>query len=375
MVVNDHYSNICGLQPAISIGHRLILVGTTHIQGKLAIQAAINTISGPSSVIMEAMKILIPNTIPIELDPVAGVTAVVYSPYEELPSEHFDAQALVVWGGGHKFLSHLAQNLSQLQWIGALSAGIDNIERAGFASGVVVTNASGLHDRPVAEHTMALILAATRRLDLMHNAQLESRWAKELGGSQPVGIQNPGAGTFPGLASLHGARISIWGFGSIGQTLAPLLTTFGAKVTGVARSAGTRAGIPVITQDQAIADLANTDMIVNILPGSPQTKHLINADVLAALPQHAWIVNVGRGISIDEDALNQALRAGDIGGAALDVFDREPLPVESPLWTAPNIIITPHAAGGRPEGVSGLLNENIGAFLAGTELTNVVTVL
>lgn len=321
------------------------------------------------------MKILIPNTIPIDLAPVAGVTVVVYSPYEDLSSDHFDAQALVVWGGSHRFLSHLAQNLTKLEWIGALSAGIDNIEQAGFAPGIVVTNASGLHDRPVAEHTMALVLAATRRLDLMHNAQLESRWARELGGSQPVGIQNPGAGTFPGLASLHGARVSIWGFGSIGQTIAPLLTTFGAQVTGVARSAGTRAGIPVITQEQAIADLGNTDMIINILPGSPQTKHIINADVFAALPKHAWVVNVGRGISIDEEALNEALINGEIGGAALDVFDREPLPAESPLWKAPNIIITPHAAGGRPEGVSGLLDTNIAAFLAGSELTNVVTVL
>lgn len=375
MVVNDHYSNICGLQPAISIGHSLILVRSANNQGKLAIQVPINTKSAALSVIMVPMKILIPNTIPIDVAQVPGVTPVVYSPYTDLPSEHFDAEALVVWGGGNRFLSHLAQNLTQLKWIGALSAGIDNIERAGFAPGITVTNASGLHDRPVTEHTMALILAATRRLDLMHNAQLEGRWAKELGGSQPVGIQNPGAGTFPGLASLHGARISIWGFGSIGQTLAPLLTIFGAQVTGVARSAGTRAGIPVITQEQALADLANTDMIVNILPGSPETKHIINADVLAALPKHAWVINVGRGISIDEAALNEALINGEIGGAALDVFDREPLPTDSPLWTAPNIIITPHAAGGRPEGVSELLNTNIAAFLAGTELTNVVKVL
>lgn len=318
---------------------------------------------------------LIPNTIAINLAPTPGVDVVVYSPYEPLPQEHHDAQALVVWGGSHRFLSQLAQDLTQLEWIGALSAGIDNIEKAGFASGIVVTNASGLHDSPVAEHTLALVLAATRRLDLMHNAQLEGRWARELGGGQPVGVQNPGAGTFPGLATLRGARISIWGFGSIGQTVAPYLTMLGAQVTGVARSTGTRAGVPVITHEQAIANLDQTDMIINILPGSPETKHIISAQVLAALPKHAWVVNVGRGICIDEDALDAALRTGEIGGAALDVFDREPLPADSPLWTAPNIIITPHAAGGRPEGVSELLTHNLAAFLAGAELKNVVRVL
>lgn len=321
------------------------------------------------------MKILIPNTIPISLTQRDDVTAVLYNPVAPIPSEHHDAQAIVVWGGGAQHLRAWAQELTSLRWIAALSAGVDNIEQAGFASGITVTNASGLHDRPVKEHALAMILAATRRLDLMHNAQLESRWAKELGGGQPIGVQNPGAGTFPGLATLDAARVAIWGFGSIGQALAPVLTMLGAQVTGVARSVGTRAGYPVISQEQALADLGNTDMLINILPGSPETKHIINADVFAALPNHAWLINVGRGISVDEQALVQALSTGQIGGAALDVFDREPLPADSPLWTAPNIIITPHAAGGRPEGVSELMNTNIAAFLDGTELTNVVTVL
>lgn len=321
------------------------------------------------------MKILIPNSTPIDIAAPEGVVPAIYDPRQEIPSEHFDAEVMVVWGNGRKQLAHSAQNLKALKWIAALSAGIDTIEQSSFAPGIIVTNASGLHDGPVAEHTLALILAGVRRLDLQHNAQLEGRWASELGGVQPVGVQNPGAGTFPGLGTLKGARVSIWGFGSIGQHLAPYLTMLGAQVTGVARTEGTRAGIRVITQDQAIEELGQTDILVNILPGTPKTKHIINATVFNALPHHAWLVNVGRGSTVDEAALLNALTNQEIGGAALDVFDREPLPADNPLWTAPNIIITSHAAGGRPENVDELLTENIAAFLAGTELRNLVAVL
>lgn len=321
------------------------------------------------------MKILIPNSTPIDITAPEGVALVIYDPRQEVPSEHFDAEVIVVWGNGRKQLAHSAQNLKNLKWIAALSAGIDTIEEIGFAPGIMITSGSGLQDSPVAEHVLALALAAARRLDLQHNAQLEGRWARELGGAQPVGVQNPGAGTFPGLGTLKGARVSIWGFGSIGQHLAPYLSMLGAHVTGVARSAGTRSGIRVITQDQAISELHQTDLLVNILPGTPETKHIINAEVLAALPQHAWLINVGRGSTVDEAALLSALTNHEIGGAALDVFDREPLPADNPLWTAPNIIITPHAAGGRPENVNEFLTENIAAYVAGKELRNMVAVL
>ena len=321
------------------------------------------------------MKILIPNSTPINITAPSGVTPVIYDPRQEIPREHLDAEVMVVWGNGRKQLAHSAQNLKNLLWIAALSAGIDTIEQSGFAPGIIITNASGLHDGPVAEHALALILAGVRRLDLQHNAQLDSRWASELGGVQPVGVQNPGTGTFPGLGTLKGARVSIWGFGSIGQHLAPYLTMLGAQVTGVARTAGTRAGVRVITQGQAMEELHHTDILVNILPGTPETRHIINAGVLNSLPQHAWLVNVGRGSTVDEGALLHALTNHEIGGAALDVFDREPLPAGNPLWPAPNIIITSHAAGGRPENVDELLTHNIAAFLAGAELRNKAAVL
>ncbi len=102
------------------------------------------------------------------------------------------------------------------------------------------------------------------------------------------------------------------------------------------------------------------------------TRHALDADRLARLPRHAWVVNVGRGTTVDEDALAAALEAGRLGGAALDVFATEPLPADSPLWTAPNCVVSPHAAGGRPQGAEALIAENLRRCLAGQPLRNVV---
>jgi phosphoglycerate dehydrogenase-like enzyme len=109
-----------------------------------------------------------------------------------------------------------------------------------------------------------------------------------------------------------------------------------------------------------------------ILPGSDSTKHVLNAERLKLLPNHAWIVNVGRGTTIDEAALDTALTEGTIGGAALDVFETEPLPGSSPLYKQKDVILSPHAAGGRPQGSEGLIAENLRRFIAGQELKNIL---
>lgn len=317
------------------------------------------------------MKVLIPTTVSLEIDPTLGVDAVEFDPTEPIPTEHTDAEVMVVWGNTRKQLADSVERLTHLKWLSALSAGTDVIEAAGFDPSVRITNGTGLHDAPVAEHALMLILAAVRRFDLMLDAQHEGRWARELTGSQPARVQR-GEGTFPGLGMLLGARVTIWGFGSIGQRLAPLLTALGAEVTGVANSAGERSGYPVIAGKDVGDVLGTTDILVNILPALPSTEKIIDAQVLAQMPDHAWLVNVGRGATVDETALVAALCNGTIGGAALDVFAWEPLPADSPLWTTPNTFITPHAAGGKPVGASEFLNENLALYLAGKPLRNAV---
>ena len=315
------------------------------------------------------MKVLLPTSLPLEMPQTPdGVAFVPYDVTVPVPDEHTDAEVLISWGNTRGQLADCAARLTNLRWIQALAAGPDVILAAGFSPEVVVTSGRSLHDGPVAEHTLALALAIARRLDLMHDAQRAGRWARELGG-----VQSAQPSIFPGLGTLDGAEVTIWGFGSIGQRLAPLLTGLGARVVGVATSPGTRAGTPVITTADLPARLAQTDLLIGILPATDATAHAIDAEALGQLPAHAWVINVGRGATLDEDALDFALRSGTLGGAALDVFDREPLPASSPLWNAPNLLITPHAAGGRPQGSEALIMKNLLAFLAGKPLVNVVT--
>jgi phosphoglycerate dehydrogenase-like enzyme len=311
------------------------------------------------------MKLLIPTGLGSLLSTPDGVQVVEYDPRLPVPPEHHDAEALVFFGAPADVQRRNAAALTGLRWVQTLSAGADGVLAAGFAPGVVITSGRGLHDGPVAEHTLALVLAAARRLNLLVRAQVEHRWAGELGGVQP--IHDPGS-----FRTLRGAKVTVWGFGSIAATLAPLLQSLGAEVTGVARSAGTRAGYTVVADTDIPAVLPETDVLISLLPGTARNRGLVSKDVLALLPRHAWFVNVGRGSTVDEDALLAAIRGGTLGGAALDVFDTEPQPADSPLWDEPNIIISPHAAGGRPIGAADLVAENLRRYLDGEELLNLV---
>jgi phosphoglycerate dehydrogenase-like enzyme len=311
------------------------------------------------------VKLLLPDSVPLDPALPEGVEAVHYDATAPVPDEHLDAEALVVWGNAPGDLRAVAGRMPRLRWVQTLAAGPDVVLGAGFPDDVVVTSGVGLHDRPVTEHALTLVLALLRRLPEAIAAQAEHRWAGELGGLQPLHPDGR-------VTTLLGARVLVWGFGNIGQNLAPLLQALGAQVTGVGRSAGERAGFPVVAQDQLEAELGQTDVLVMILPATEATTHALDAARLAALPRHAFVVNVGRGTTVDEPALLAALTERRIAGAALDVTEVEPLPADSPLGDASNLLLTPHAAGGRPVGGDELVGTNLAALLAGRELRNVV---
>jgi phosphoglycerate dehydrogenase-like enzyme len=311
------------------------------------------------------MKLLLPDSIDLDLTLPDGVQGVVYPIDRPIPAEHTDAEAMVVWGNPPGQLRDAARRLTRLRWLQTLAAGPDAVLQAGFAPDVVITAGSGLHDLTVAEHTLALTLAAARRLNLLVRAQVGHRWAGELGGMQP--IEDP-----DNFRTLRDARVAIWGFGGIAATLAPYLTVLGAHVTGIARGAGKRHDFPVVTAADLPDLLPRTDVLIMILPATPETAHALDADVLALLPAHAWLVNVGRGSTVDEAAVLAAIRAGHLAGAALDVFETEPLPPESGLWDEPAVIISPHAAGGRPIGAADRISENLAALLRGDPLRDIV---
>lgn len=310
------------------------------------------------------MKILVPNTIALDLG-ASGEEAVTYRVDQPIPDEHLDSEVLVAWQNTGENLKDAARRLTNLRLVQTLAAGPDSVLAAGFPDTVTITSGRSLHDGPVAEHALALVLAAVRRLDVLLEAQKAARWDRDYNVAQSAPETEQ-------LYTLDGAKVTIWGFGSIAGRLAPLLAALGAEVTGVANSAGERYGFPVVATADLPRVLATTDVLISILPATPETENSLDKDILEALPDTAVFVNVGRGATVDEDALLAALRDGRLRAAALDVTKSEPLPAESGLWSAPNLIITPHVAGNRPKGGSALVLTNVAALREGRELKNVV---
>lgn len=309
------------------------------------------------------MKLLYPTSLKLDIQSLKGF-AVTLHPYDvktPIPEELIDAEILVTWSNNSENLTDAAKRLKNLRWIQSLAAGPNDVLAGGFdTSKIIITTGSGLHDGTVAEHTLGLLLSGARRFYEMRDYQVQGKWPGHLGGSYPRSD----------FTTLRDARVLIWGFGNIAKKLTPYLTALGSHVRGVARHAGVRSGVEVLTEDKLPELLPETDALVMILPGAESTRDALNAERLRLLPKHAWVVNVGRGISIDEDALVDALENGEIGGAALDVFKTEPLPESSRLWRAPNLILSPHAAGGRPEGCTDFIADNLRRYLAQQPLRN-----
>lgn len=310
--------------------------------------------------------ILVPESVALDVEMPGEVRVARYDPSKPIPEALRGAEALVVWGNPPALLREAAQTMPKLNWVQTLAAGAEPLFQAEFAPQVLLTTGRGLHDETVTEHALALTLAVLRRVPEMVVAKQQQRWAGELGGRRVLH-------DFAAVRTLIDARVLLWGFGSIARKLAPVLKALGAQVTGVATKTGEREGFQVISASEVKSVLPETAVLIALLPDTKQTRRVLNADVFAMLPKRAVVVNVGRGSALDEAALDTALRSGTIAGAALDVFATEPLPESSPLWTAPNLLISPHAAGGRPIGAGALIAENARALLEGAALKNVVS--
>lgn len=312
------------------------------------------------------MKILVPTSVALDesrLGLEAGDGLVAYDPAVNIAPEHYDADVLVAWANTNEQLKDAAAHLGQVKLVQALLAGPDQARAAGFRPEAVITSGIGLHSKTVAEHALALTLNFVRFLPTLAEHQANKNWAGELGGAQELHPEDQ-------VTTLLGARVTIWGFGSIGQTAAHLFKAFGAEVTGVAQSAGERDGFPVVATEDIDSILPTTDVLVMILPNSESTQNVLDAARLAKLPRRAYVINVGRGPTVNEADLVQALNEGVIAGAGIDVAVTEPLPASDPLWGAKNLVVTPHSAGGRPVDPESLIAQNLQALrdeLAGRE--------
>lgn len=255
------------------------------------------------------------------------------------------------------------QAAPRLRWVHTSAVAVETLCLPElFARGVLVSNTRGVQARPIAEHTMAVILALAKQLPFALDQQREAQW------SQNRFI----AGRLPWL--LRGQTLGVLGVGTIGAEVARLAAAFGMRVVAVRRRTDTEPPphVAAVTSFAKLHEvLPQFDAFVVAAPLTAETDRLIDGAALARLKPGAVLVNVGRARIVDTAALVEALHSGHLAGAALDVFDREPLPPDHPLWTCPNVIITPHTSGfrhGHWDDVVELFMENIARFERGEAL-------
>jgi phosphoglycerate dehydrogenase-like enzyme len=226
----------------------------------------------------------------------------------------------------------------KLLWVHAPSAAVHQLLFPEFVnSDVILTHSSEVHGSVVAEHVIALMFALARKIPQATLLQQKHHWGQEA-------IWTDG----PRPRELAGARLGLIGFGSIGIKVAQIAAAVRMLITVQREHPGKEnpAGVDSVVGPEGLGDLlAESDFVVMAAPLTPATRGLINAARLAVMKPDAYLINVGRGPQIDEAALIHALRQRQIAGAALDVFEEEPLPANSPLWDLDNLLITPHTAG------------------------------
>ena len=253
--------------------------------------------------------------------------------YDRITEEIVDADLAITWSlRGDQITA-----AKKLRWIHSTAAAVHALITPELqTSDIVVTNARAVHGPVVAEHAMALAFAMAKRLPEAAKFQSQRHWA-----------QQEICETVPRPRELKDATMVIVGFGLIGTSLAKLARALGMRVVGVREhpEKGSELADAMYGFDDLNRALGEGDFVVLATPVTEKTRHLMNAERLEHLKSDAYLINVGRGILIDDEALQHALRANHFAGAALDVTTEEPLPPGSPLWTMENVFITPHTAG------------------------------
>lgn len=257
----------------------------------------------------------------------------------------------------------MAMESARLRWVHLTSAGYTRYDtpefrRVAAARGMPLTNSSSVYAEPCAEHVFAFMLANARRLDIARDVQLGDRSWPTL----PIREKS---------RLLPGQNVVMLGYGAIARRLGELLAPFSMGVCALRRRASGHEIVPAITQEKLPEALAAADHVVNILPDNEETRGLLTAELFDAMKPGAVFYNIGRGTTIDQEALISRLHSGRIAAAWLDVTDPEPLPPGHALWKAPNCFITPHTAGGHDVEMERLVRHflaNFERFNAGGEL-------
>ena len=270
------------------------------------------------------------------------------------------ARADVLFDFDHGHFDDLPTVAPRVRWVQATSAGIGQLlRRTGLdRSDIVFTTASGVHAVPLAEFAALAMLYFAKQVPRLLSQQREHRWERFAG------------------RELRGRTVAIVGLGKIGMEVARVSRALGLRVTGTRR--GSAVADAAVDAERPLGELrellADADYVVLAVPHTAETEGLIGAAELSVMRRGAVLVNIGRGKVVDEPGLIEALRSGQLGGAALDVFAQEPLPPDSPLWDMPNVLVNPHSAStadSENAKLTDLFRENLRRYLAGQPLLNV----
>jgi phosphoglycerate dehydrogenase-like enzyme len=262
-----------------------------------------------------------------------------------------DAPVLVTFVWDDRFLT------PALRWIQSVSAGVEQYPIEALRErGVALTSARGVNAPQVAEHVFALLLALTRAVGISMREAEKRVWRPRMG------------------EELEGRVMAVLGLGTIGEEVARRAQLWGMEVVGTkAHPKGYRGhAVRVLPPEETVEACRLADVVVAVLPGGDSTRHLVGREAFDALGR-GWFVNVGRGSTVDTSALLEALDHGELRGAGLDVFEDEPLPADSPLWSHPRVVLTPHIAGLSPlygPRLARIFTANLEAFRRGRGWTN-----
>ncbi|OZD04372.1 hydroxyacid dehydrogenase [Rhodococcus sp. 06-235-1A] len=298
--------------------------------------------------------------LPDGLESVAEVADVRYATADTLADAVDGADVLLLWDFFSPAVESAWPSCGSLKWIHIAAAGVDSLMFDELVeSDVVVTNSRGVFDRPIAEFVLAQILAFAKDSERSRALQHSKIWQHRE------------------TERIDGAHAMIVGTGAIGRAIAALLSAVGMSISGVGRTAreDDRDFGTVYASDDLAAEVACADYLVLVAPLTDQTRGMVDDSVLAAMKPGSRIVNVGRGELLDTEALLTHLGSGHIAGAALDVFETEPLSADHPLWTAENVIITPHMSGdalGWKQRLADVFADNACRYFRGEPLLNVV---
>lgn len=278
----------------------------------------------------------------------------------ELEAQGVDPDILITWVTGGGMFPQASVDFclksKNLKWIHGLSAGVEGVTYTPLCDkpGLRLTNSKGIHGIPISEHVLGFMLYHARQLGRIKANQQAGTWTRFI------------------PTELYGHTLTILGMGSIASAVAKRAKAFGMTVIGVKRTVIPLENVDeVLSEDRMDEAIARADYLVDLLPATPATAKTMDARRFALMKEGAYFINAGRGMTVDTDALVEALQSGKLSGAALDALDPEPLPAGHPLWAMENVLLSPHMSAETPrymERAFQVFADNVPSYLRGEKM-------